>query len=723
MSNQKDYNQIKYDDDSSDLPKKIRPIGLHLPDQYRLRAWSTVRRKWIRSRYWITIDVDNDNVHYKSLVREKSGKSSTSSCTINNYACMPVKNSNSRPYSVTRQRHSSCLYIRQPKVNNYNNNNNNNNSVANNLQHKPESRSKLTMLLMMIPSLVMMFYWQNKFNSSSSNVINADGSTISPEHALGLLGGKGFNHFRQFPGFPGGLHPGSFRDPHLIPDNPDDEDGDGPPLPSFEPSHQPNTDQDKLNRDNHESREDSTNESSHFHESKLDEYKKLDYKLILCWDKCENVNPSNSTNEPSLSTDFNGKFIDLKCFESKCLLANDHNLSEISDAIIFRKSLTITDAASGPLILNRKPEQQWILHKSDDLCNNVSNNSFGDDESGAVNSEAHLKNGHQNSDTNSIVYNITWTSSSSSNKKKSSTSSTSSTSHDHTVLYRLKFLPKIWPSNRPIEWREFNVWRKKRKMVLFIRQNCSPDIRFDDFINELSNYIEVDTVDNCDHHIKFTHQTNNGDENGSNADTDTESVNIDRETFLHDIRDYFFILNLRAWMCPKYISDELLYTILNSSYTVPIVMDPHDSSSSSSTSISMIPHSGGSLLPIKSIINGYQFKSASELADYLLYVSSDLDEYSTYLHWKDHHWVMKIGMNESEDKDDDREDEVGKKENIQSLQRDAGDENDYCRLCGIIHGSEKVENERELMESQRSPSKDWCVHWSDTHWNQISSSI
>lgn len=134
----------------SELPSCYRlPIkyGLRLPRYYRARAWSTVRRRWLRSRQWVTIEVEDLET------KNRKGDSQTFSQVYHSGLPIQAQRSNHR-HAVRKT--------------------------------KEDSKFQLRMLIMMIPSFAFMFYMQNKL-TSGSNVVSGDGSNLPVDFALNLL--------------------------------------------------------------------------------------------------------------------------------------------------------------------------------------------------------------------------------------------------------------------------------------------------------------------------------------------------------------------------------------------------------------------------------------------------------------------------------------------------------------------------------------------------------
>lgn len=138
-------------------PKQLVPFyhwpaycGPKVPKNYRLKAWSTVRRNWLRSRPWITIDfrVENESRLTPEILPN---------------SCPSFNQSNVRVRST------------------------NNNSLIRKGKKKP--KFKLGMLIMMIPSFAVMFYIQTKLYGTSN---------LGSSEAVELLTTKNFyRHHRN----------------------------------------------------------------------------------------------------------------------------------------------------------------------------------------------------------------------------------------------------------------------------------------------------------------------------------------------------------------------------------------------------------------------------------------------------------------------------------------------------------------------------------------------
>lgn len=87
--------------------------------------------------------------------------------------------------------------------------------------------------------------------------------------------------------------------------------------------------------------------------------------------------------------------------------------------------------------------------------------------------------------------------------------------------------------------------------------------------------------------------------------------------------EYKFYLSFENSYCRDYLTEKT-FNILNMTNIIPIVFGFND-----------YKH----LVPPNSVINVDDFKTARDLADYLLFLDKNLEEYMRYMEWKKYYWI------------------------------------------------------------------------------------
>lgn len=140
----------------------------------------------------------------------------------------------------------------------------------------------------------------------------------------------------------------------------------------------------------------------------------------------------------------------------------------------------------------------------------------------------------------------------------------------------------------------------KLKSVAWFVSNCGPKSGRDRFIRELQKYITVDIYGACGTLSCPRHQS--------------------EECWNMVERDYFFYFAAENSLCKDYISEKFFKSMQKKVVTISF--------------------GGGDntndyyFTPKKSYINAFDFKGPKELADFLLKLQADIQEYRSYYWWK-----------------------------------------------------------------------------------------
>ena len=174
-----------------------------------------------------------------------------------------------------------------------------------------------------------------------------------------------------------------------------------------------------------------------------------------------------------------------------------------------------------------------------------------------------------------------------------------------TVIYPEKRLkPSTVYLKRPKS--DSDVWRGKKKMAVWIATHSPTPIRREDYIRQLSQYIQVDIY---------------GTLGNLTCGEDDICLSMVR-------RDYKFYLSFENSWCADYVTEKFYRPLLYD--TVPIVLGGVDYDQ---------------FAPPHSYINAFDFPSAKELAEYLHLLDRNEDLYARYFDWKRHYEVIKTPKN------------------------------------------------------------------------------
>ena len=141
---------------------------------------------------------------------------------------------------------------------------------------------------------------------------------------------------------------------------------------------------------------------------------------------------------------------------------------------------------------------------------------------------------------------------------------------------------------------------KKQKLVAWMVSNCATHSQREAYVKELRNHIPVDIYGGCGK-LKCKHT--DGDKNNCLKNLDD---------------NYKFYLSFENSVCNDYTTEKF-WNPLSLSSIVPVVLGAGNYTK---------------IAPTKSFIDAQKFESPAKLAEYLLYLDKNFDEYSTYLLWK-----------------------------------------------------------------------------------------
>ena len=144
-------------------------------------------------------------------------------------------------------------------------------------------------------------------------------------------------------------------------------------------------------------------------------------------------------------------------------------------------------------------------------------------------------------------------------------------------------------------------------LVMYVHSDCDPPSDRDSYVNELMKYVKVDSYGKCLHNKDFPE--------GHLRDA---LAGMDSEDFIDIISQYKFALAMENAICHDYITEKFWRPFYSG--TVPVVKG-------SPTSRDWAPSN-------HSIILIDDFKSPKELAEYLLYLDKNDEEYMKYLEYK-----------------------------------------------------------------------------------------
>ncbi|XP_018332675.1 alpha-(1,3)-fucosyltransferase C-like [Agrilus planipennis] len=149
---------------------------------------------------------------------------------------------------------------------------------------------------------------------------------------------------------------------------------------------------------------------------------------------------------------------------------------------------------------------------------------------------------------------------------------------------------------------------KRDKLVAWFVSNCNSKSGRENFTRELQEYLPVDIYGDCGQY-KCAKQV-------------TDYKQSSEECYEMIENNYLFYLSLENSLCKDYVTEKM-YNVLKRNI-VPVVY-------------------GGAnytqIAPPYSVINVNDFDSVKDLANYLIYLSKNINEYMKYFEWKRNYYV------------------------------------------------------------------------------------
>jgi len=173
----------------------------------------------------------------------------------------------------------------------------------------------------------------------------------------------------------------------------------------------------------------------------------------------------------------------------------------------------------------------------------------------------------------------------------------------------LQFYPPAdhkWIQPKPLtEVQKKNHAHPKKKLVAWMVSNCNTHSNREDYVELLKKYIPVDVFGACGKHKCAKIEDHNSEE----CDHLLEN-------------DYKFYLSFENSFCSGYVTEKFYKAFTLD--IVPVVMGGADYKNKA---------------PPKSYIDVLDFESPKQLAEFLLALNDDDEEYMSYFWWKDHYKV------------------------------------------------------------------------------------
>ncbi|XP_053206829.1 RGS domain-containing serine/threonine-protein kinase A-like isoform X2 [Panonychus citri] len=565
------------------LPSK-NYVGLMLPQWYRPKAPSTLLRRRTRSKQWVTYEVEvnpgrkkliNKTINVSSTINNQleSKKESTKINSLQNSLINPVNLNQIKSSSTNARKGSMPRYHLMKGFVSDVDDNTDGQGVDNGIDDtEPQQKVKLAVLLLMIPSIVVMFYSQTKFRRESN--------------VVGDLSGLGLPHNY----LSNGLGPGSF--------------GSRDFTSKFNPLH------------DYQMKSEQTND--------YDPFDNLHY----------HQQPKTNHNHDQIKHEKN----------------KDHTFDELS------KMNTEQSANSNNQENNNNQANQKETIKSTVIVEGKDKDTNDYDESTSESKLMRIKinNLKINSDYKAnITYRPVLV-------EKKLIDGVREQNQDNTDQRNGQSSDKINETNESA----FDLWRNKRKLVLIVTSDCNIDqelITFATIMERLG--IDIDLVSLCDKKV-------------CPSLIDDKSLEL---CFKSIAEPYLFLFDWQSLICPQFVSP-FVYLALSTNL-IPIVAHP------------IIFNEDDYNLPKSSFINSLHFSTLHELGDHLNLIASDLNQYSTYIQWKQTHEI--------------------------SLAR-----NDLCHLCSVLHGDQSVLNSQHILNDKLTHPKDnhekqsvnqQCVYWKNVY--------
>ncbi len=154
-----------------------------------------------------------------------------------------------------------------------------------------------------------------------------------------------------------------------------------------------------------------------------------------------------------------------------------------------------------------------------------------------------------------------------------------------------------------------NMMTSKGRLVAWIVSNCNAHSKREQFVRQLQKYIPVDIYGRC----------------GGECPVPAENAAGIANCYDYVQSTHKFYLSFENSLCKDYITEKFFNAL--SRNIVPVVYGGIE------------PEEYLKIAPNHSFINARQFKSAEDLASYLMYLDKNDDEYLRYFKWKDEYEV------------------------------------------------------------------------------------
>ena len=170
----------------------------------------------------------------------------------------------------------------------------------------------------------------------------------------------------------------------------------------------------------------------------------------------------------------------------------------------------------------------------------------------------------------------------------------------------LQYLESIERLMLPVKYSTTEKSRGDIGLVMYLHSDCDPPSDRDSYVSELMKYVKVDSYGKCVHNKDLPEHLRD------------PVTSMDSDELIDIIAQYKFTLAMENAICDDYITEKFWRPLYAGS--VPIVKG-------SPTVIDWAPSE-------HSVILIDDYKSPKELADYLLYLDKNDDEYEKYLMYK-----------------------------------------------------------------------------------------
>ena len=181
-----------------------------------------------------------------------------------------------------------------------------------------------------------------------------------------------------------------------------------------------------------------------------------------------------------------------------------------------------------------------------------------------------------------------------------------------------QYLESLQAFLRPLKHSTSEKSRGDIGLVMYLHSDCDPPSDRDSYVSELMKYVKVDSYGKCLHNKDLPEHLRN------------PVTSMDSDELVDIIAQYKFTLAMENAICDDYITEKFWRPLYAGS--VPIVKG-------SPTVTDWAPSEHSVIL-----IDNY--KSPKELADYLLYLDKNDDEYEKYLMYK-HYGVTNLNLIET----------------------------------------------------------------------------